>query len=105
MLANGKMADKCVCHKCDNRACVNPEHLFSGTHSDNTQDCIHKGRHRGNELSKLKMSDVSAITDLVKQHSYRRVARMFGVAEVTVRRYVQKHGLPRRIRGRYAVAV
>ena len=34
-----------VMHTCDNRACVNPAHLVSGTHLLNNQDCIAKGRN------------------------------------------------------------
>lgn len=44
----GREPELNVLHKCDRRICVRPSHLFEGTHKDNIQDCIEKGRFKGN---------------------------------------------------------
>lgn len=36
-----------ACHSCDNRACLNEEHLFEGTYGENNRDSYRKGRRRG----------------------------------------------------------
>lgn len=55
-------ADILVCHRCDNRRCCNPAHLFLGTSQDNVSDCVAKGRHaRGERSAHAKLTDATVI--------------------------------------------
>ena len=83
-LANGAATDF-VLHKCDNRKCVNPEHLFSGTSADNMADMVAKGRqahgHR-NGHAKLNAEKVKAIRSEIGLH--REIGAKYGVTRSLV---------------------
>lgn len=69
-----------VCHKCDNRACINPSHLFLGTNQENHADMMAKGRY----FHKVPKSEYCAIAELSKTLSTKEIAERYGVGCGTI---------------------
>lgn len=89
ILANGAIAqDLCVCHRCDNRQCCNPTHLFLGTFADNNRDMLAKGRQvygASHGQTKLTAADVLEIrTSAAAGISQRELARKYGVCQTNI---------------------
>lgn len=85
-----------VCHACDNTACVNPDHLFLGTDSDNAKDRERKGRGGGKVVfgalhPNAKLSD-DAVREIRRRRAcgetFRFIATEFGVTPSVIERIV-----------------
>ena len=77
----------CVCHRCDNRACANPDHLFLGTQAENLRDMREKGRGVVGEShgsSKLTEADVLAIR--IDGRGLGAIADEYGVGKMQISR-------------------
>lgn len=90
--SNGKVPSGMnVCHRCDNRACIEPTHLFVGTQSDNMRDCENKGRANhpvGERNNKAKLTS-EEVLELRRRRaageSMYRLGKVFGIARQSVR--------------------
>lgn len=86
-----------VCHKCDVPRCVNPEHLFIGSRSDNLKDMVSKkraGNHqrldgKPNKRFILTVEQVQEIRALYPAGgSYAKLGKRYGVSAITISRVV-----------------
>ena len=75
-----------VCHACDNRACVNPKHLWLGTHKENMEDCARKGR-TGNHG---RLDTVRAAAMLKAGAGLRETARYLGVSHTAISKAIKR---------------
>ena len=87
-----------VRHTCDNRKCINPEHLLIGTQQDNMDDMKKRNRTaRGEAHGRAKLSevDIKTIRDRYirgsKVHGLPAIAKDFGVAIPTVSKIINRH--------------
>jgi hypothetical protein len=81
-----------VLHACDVPSCCNPEHLWLGTHQDNVDDKMRKGRHvagrhtksRGSNNGNSKLAETEARAIKFGRMSYAETAKTFGVSKSLV---------------------
>lgn len=81
----------CVCHTCDNRKCVNPEHLWLGTRNDNIQDMHNKGRAikatpENNGGAKVDWNTVLRIRAMHGKYPQQDIAKAVGLSRWQIRR-------------------
>ena len=85
-LTNGVVPDGlCVLHRCDVPRCVNPDHLFLGTHDDNMADMAAKGRSNppkptpGSQHPESKLTEQDVVEIRASKDSLTTLAKRYGV--------------------------
>lgn len=75
----------CVCHKCDVRSCINPDHLFIGTHKDNMSDAVQKGRiPKGEAQARSKLTEAQVIDIFNDERPRAEISRDYNISKPTI---------------------
>jgi hypothetical protein len=85
--------NKFVCHHCDNRKCVNPDHLFLGSALENSRDMVKKGRvvfGERHSRAKLTKENVKEIRTLAGKILQKELGKRFGVQQSNISKIVNK---------------
>jgi len=103
VLTKGKIPKgQIVCHSCDNKKCVNPDHLFLGTTQDNIDDKVSKGRQAQGETQHLSKFTEKQVLEIRSRYEGRQLkirdpvdgikalAKEFGVFEQAIRSIINR---------------
>lgn len=84
----------CVCHRCDNPACVRPDHLFLGSQAENLADMVRKGRsssggrHWNAKLTSGAVAEIRRLAETGMQQ--KDIAALFGVSGTAVHKIIHR---------------
>lgn len=82
-----------VCHKCDVRACINPDHMFLGTYDDNMADMDRKGRRRivfGSACGSAKLTEEQVREIRALSGTHQGIADKFGLTQSQISRIISR---------------
>ena len=86
-----------ICHHCDTPPCINPDHLFLGTHTDNMRDAARKGRQK-NQWGEKNSNAIFTEDQIRAIRNDNRIARLiaseYGAAEITISQIKSRHRWP-----------